>query len=461
MTRKHFLLLLLVAFALRLPGMFWPLWYDENYTVVVSRLPLDRILQAIMGDVHPPLYYLMTWLLYRLPGLPVWAARLPSLLWSMLGLVAFRHLLAVRGDSPRLQSIALWLLALAPQPIYYASEARMYSWLCLLVMLGYLFVLQRRWLLTWLVVTLLAYTHNYGLFYGTCLGLVALVEHRAEWKRILPAFLGAALVWLPWAIILRSQFESIHGSYWITHISPAQALLMLYEQIWSIMLIDFLSLTVTFAWLLLGLWFIRRELSVLILALIPTGLALAISYIQPILLFRALIGSAPFLYIACAAVLERAWPSRANLRPALLAAIALVPLFVMSYGNLFQNKYRFNFSETLAIIERDRQPGDVIATSSDSIIDLLPYTDLPIYYVPSCQDNRGALTDQTRRAIGYQYRAWDDLPPGRVWLITWHTPLMFQCSLNDDARRANGQAPIFSNNPAYLSNTHLYLITKD
>lgn len=461
MNRKSFLILLSVALLLRLPGMFWPLWYDENYTVVVSRLPFERLLQAVMGDVHPPLYYLSTWFLYRLPGLPVWAVRLPSLAWGLLALVIFRRVLILRGDSPRLQSLALWLLALAPQPIYYSSEGRMYTLLLCLVLLGYQFVLQRRWGWVWLTVTALAYTQNYGLFYGVCLGLVALLQNWRDWRSVGLAFGAAALSWLPWALILRSQFASIHGSYWITHISLAQGLLMLYEQVWSIMLVDFLSLSVTFGWLLLGLWLVRKDTPLLIMALLPTALALAVSYYQPILLFRALIGSAPFLYLALAAVLERAWPSRTNLRPALVAGIFILPLFVMAYGNLFQNRYRVNFSQTLAVIEANRQPGDLIATSSDSVVELMPYTNLPIYYIPSCQDNRGALTAQTRQAIGYQVREWDELPPGRVWLLTWHTPLMYQCSLNDDARRANGAAPIFSNNPAYLSKTHLYLINKD
>ena len=52
-----------------------PTWYDENFTILLARLPLDRLLQATAGDVHPPLWYLICWPLAHLPSQPLWGWR--------------------------------------------------------------------------------------------------------------------------------------------------------------------------------------------------------------------------------------------------------------------------------------------------------------------------------------------------------------------------------------------------
>jgi hypothetical protein len=461
MTRKQFILLLCLAFLLRLPMMVVPLWYDENFTLLMARLPLSRMMEAAIGDVHPPLFYLINWLLYRLPGLPVWAIRLPSLICSMLCLPVLREILIQRKASPRLQTITLVLMAMAPQQIYYASEGRMYALLCLLVLLGYLFVLQRRWVLIAVTVGAMALTHNYGLFYGFTLGLVAIWQDRRDWMQIGSSFGAAALCWLPWVAVMRVQVAAIDRTFWITYVSLAQGLLMFYQQIWSLMLLeDVLTLTITFTWLLLGIYLLRRDAPVLLMALMPTALALAISFIwQPILLFRAVIGSAPFLYMLCAAVLEKACLQK-SIRPALLAAILLLPMVVMSYKNMYRNPYRVNFTNTLAVIEANRLPGDVIATSSDSIVDLLPYTDMPIISVPACRDNKGALTKRTRAALGYNFQRWQDIQAKRIWLINWLTPFMYQCAIDEDQAWASGGREYFTNSPSALSTTSLYLIER-
>ncbi len=62
-----------------------PLWYDEAYTALLAGLPFDRMMTAIIGDVHPPLYYLMVadW------GSSPLGLRSFSLFLSVLALVIF------------------------------------------------------------------------------------------------------------------------------------------------------------------------------------------------------------------------------------------------------------------------------------------------------------------------------------------------------------------------------------
>ena len=49
-----------------------PYWYDEAFTGLLMRLDLPALLDAIAGDTHPPLYYLLVWLVTRVIGAGAW-----------------------------------------------------------------------------------------------------------------------------------------------------------------------------------------------------------------------------------------------------------------------------------------------------------------------------------------------------------------------------------------------------
>jgi hypothetical protein len=394
------------------------------------------MLAATAGDVHPPLYYLLNWALYRvLPFLPAWGVRLVSLLASLGGIVMLRQVLLQANASPRLQTASLGLMALVPQQIIYASEARMYSCLGLLVLAGYWSVRARRWVLAWLFVTLLAYTNNWGLFYGLTLGILALATAPRHWKQIVLAFGLAALCWLPWLAILTGQMHSIAQTYWITTVSFPQVLLAIYNQVWSNTLTGQLSMAATFTWLLLGVGLMRRQYGLLLMAFLPVLIGLIVSLLwQPVLIERPVMGSAPFLYILLGSVLEQAWPrSRQDLRRLLVAGITILPMFVMAYRAFYGSldSFRVNYLPEIAYVEQHWQAGDMLAIPSDSVVDWLPYIHQPVWFVKPCQESLNALTDQTRQAIGYEYTTWQALKAPRVWLVGMRIPIMRQCAIDE------------------------------
>ena len=59
-------------------------WYDEGVSVIFARLPWPKMIEATAGDVHPPLYYILLWLLNQ-TGIPLteFTARVPSILLSV------------------------------------------------------------------------------------------------------------------------------------------------------------------------------------------------------------------------------------------------------------------------------------------------------------------------------------------------------------------------------------------
>ena len=113
------------------------LWLDEAQTVAIARLPLGDLAEGLRHDGAPPLFYALLhgWMqifgdgdfsVRFLPG--VFAVAALPLTW-----VAGRRL---GGRS--VGWAAVILLATSPFAVRYATEARMYSLLVLLVLLGYL-----------------------------------------------------------------------------------------------------------------------------------------------------------------------------------------------------------------------------------------------------------------------------------------------------------------------------------
>jgi hypothetical protein len=118
-----------------------PLWYDEIYTLVLSRLDtLPSIWSALQDavDTNPPLYYLVTRVFSQLPLPAEVSYRIPSTLGFLVFFICL-FLLA----RPIAGTTAGLIAALLPltTPIYdpYAMEARPYALLCASLSLALLF----------------------------------------------------------------------------------------------------------------------------------------------------------------------------------------------------------------------------------------------------------------------------------------------------------------------------------
>jgi uncharacterized membrane protein len=302
-----------------------PLWYDENFTYLLARLPFRRMLEATAGDTHPPFWYAIVWIQYHMFGdLPAWCIRIPALLFGILAFLLFWRILGEAGASDRVRNAAALIFALAPIQIWFAQEGRMYTLLELEMLVGFWAVLQfRRW--PWLAgsMTAMLYTQNYGLFYcatllvgwiavnwhylGICLiqpNKIKAVLWQGRWPLL--AFGIALIAWLPWAlVIINIQLPGLTGGYWIQPTTPGYILsttfLLLFTNI-TIPGVEIAAYFVMFLWLFGSLYVAfrnRRPLvtAVILAAFLPLVLASIISLaMTPVLLFRPLIASSPFLY---------------------------------------------------------------------------------------------------------------------------------------------------------------------
>lgn len=478
MTRKTFWIIFALAAACRLFAIHAaPLWYDENFTLVLARLPFDRMIAATAGDVHPPLWYLIEWIIFHaFPAAPVWTLRLPAAAFSLLALYGFDQLCDQIQLPARTRIIALCMMAFLPFQLWYAQEGRMYAMLECLVILALLFGLRRQWVAFTVVAVALPYTQNYGVIYLIVIAVVLFVEDRSQWQYIFLSGMTSALAFSPWAYVVKSQMTEIAGRYWIMDAGPGAVLNAIYKQFWASAMLEpgvITSHVLTFVVLILGTVYILRRADhlpariILMMAWAPVALSWLISLTwQPILLFRPLIGISPFLYIIAASAFAEVSPENAR-RDLVYAACFFAPVFMFGFAGYYINIPAMkgegavsSMVQALTYIRANWQEGDVIYYADDGpMINIMPYAgDLPQYKLPACDERTGyapvlgSLSEPTRAALGIHSADLADVTYTRAWVFAPRSPLHPQCYEDQIADLApEGEQLITVDNNEFLS----------
>lgn len=495
--------LFLIAFAARVAGMWIPqLWYDENFTLILARLPFDRMTAATAGDVHPPLWYIISWIWLRLfpdPSLvPPWTLRIPAFACSLFAFVAFRHLLDQLRIPSRVKFAALILMAVLPMQLWYAQEARMYALLELEVILALLFALRKNHIGVFAVSLAILYTQNYSVFYLACIGLVDFAISanfygyvRKGFKlsrsdirdiftptlRTFAAMFAAFVLFLPWVKVIADQMTSISGRYWIQAQTIGDALNTVYKLFWHSAMPSFAllaSLLVTFMALALGVAHLLKSghharATILIMAFGPLALAWIASVVwQPILLFRPLIGVSPFLYVIAVWWVDELFKNNQirSWRETVIAAALIAPIFVSGVGGYYKNIPAMKndgavspLIDALDYVKANWQDGDILYYTDDGpMINLLPYAGgLPQYEMAACGDRLntgpvlGSLTPSTREAIGIQLVELNELQFKRAWVFAPRSPLHPQCYEDHIAPLTVGEPIIVVDDNEFIS----------
>ncbi len=129
----------LVVVAVGLVLRFWTrsdLWLDEALTVDIARRPLSQLHHLLRQDGAPPLYYVLLHFWMKVFGTSNEGVR------SLSGVISVVTLPLAWLAGRRYGRASAWavlvLVATAPFAIYYGTEARMYSLVMLLTVLGFL-----------------------------------------------------------------------------------------------------------------------------------------------------------------------------------------------------------------------------------------------------------------------------------------------------------------------------------
>lgn len=389
--RRHWRLsaIVLVAFFLRVLQLdARNVWYDEAFAILYAQNSFAQMwygtvtqVQGAAADVHPLFFYALLHAWMDAVGQSAFAARFFSVAFGV-ATVAVLYRLAREWFDARIALFAAVMVALAPFPIAYAQEARMYAQLgffAALFVLAYVMLEKTKRRAWWLAFVAsgagMLYSHNLAIFFGAALALWIL--WRAIQKRNLPSLIslslaGAAmlLLWSPWLMLLPSQFGKIQQAYWIgrpdaltlvqttlsftTGFDNARVptILLPFALLAAVLLLVLLALEI-----LRGGWRDERVQFVTLLAFLPPLLIFVVSQWRPVYITRALMPSFLMLLILLAWLLTRV--PRA-MRYLVAGALVLLCLGAYVFYYTYADFPRPPFRDALAFLQTQSRAGDAL-----------------------------------------------------------------------------------------------------
>jgi len=417
-------IIFLIGLSLRLIGLgHGALWHDEAFTGLVAPLPWPRFWEALLGDVHPPLWYLVERASLAILGRSEVALRFPAALCSAAALYLFWRYFcsdAATAPLPRAARLsALALMALSPFIIYYAQEARMYSALILCVVLMMVGVLELRPLAFFAGALGAVWLHNLGAVYVLA-GLVGLLAHwvrsRSDLAQValVTCIDGATAFVLAIPALLWTGFQTLHVNqgYWILDRSIGS---WLYNSFFCPLVgqgvIDsrlswnaaVLALLLVLAGIIVAVR--QRRWWLLAFALLPGLIMLAISnLLQPMLLARTLIGASPAIYLLAGQLFS-------TRRRQIALGICIVPLFVSGLHNHYTLERRGGIDPLVNWIETEKPNAVIHSQTGAWIIVSWHMPDWDHYLWEGAYHGLGnAISDMTAHALGMERVGLDDLP---------------------------------------------------
>ncbi|WP_436795920.1 glycosyltransferase family 39 protein [Actinospongicola halichondriae] len=424
-----------------------PMWLDEALSVNIARLPVGDIFDALRHDGHPPLYYVVLHYWMEIFGEGDQAVRALSGVFSVATL-PLAWLAGRRRGGEVGGALVLLVTAVAPFSLRYATEARMYS-LVALLMLGAWLVAddlrsspsRSRWLLLALLTGASLLTHYWAIYAGIA-AVVLLAwrwwraDERAAALRVGSSLAAGVVCFLPW--LGAFLYQAAHtGTPWGSAARPTQAVMELAVGIGGGAFPEgtLFGMTVLFA-VAVGLLAVERGRSTMVLDLrtastVRPEVALALLTLTVGLTAGALSGGAfiaryaagliALLFVAAGiglSMLPRPWPLR-------VVVVGLVGLSAVGAAkNVTDSRTQ---GESIAeALNAAAAPGDVVAFCPDQIgpstlrslepgVDAvaIPTLDRPdrIDWVDYGDRNRSA--DPSALATSLLERAGD----GVVWLV--------------------------------------------
>ena len=241
-ARPEIVALAIVALVIGLVARFVTrssLWLDEALTVNIANAPLGQIVENLKHDGHPPLYYFLLHGWMGVFGTGDLAVRALSGIFGVVALPLI-WVIARRKGGSTLGWVAVAVVAISPFAVRYSDEARMYSLVILLVVIGWLLVDDvtdrgkssiARFIAVSMIAAMLLYTHYWSLWLLGALGLTCLWKMwrtkdrvaRRPWVGLAVALVAAGLVFAPWLPTM--LFQAAHtGTPWAPATRPTTAL---------------------------------------------------------------------------------------------------------------------------------------------------------------------------------------------------------------------------------------------
>ena len=400
-----------LAAALRLINLSGrPIWYDEAFAVLYAEKPLSTMLygtltqfQGAAADVHPLFFYAVLHAWMGMVGQSPPAVRALSVLLGT-ATVMMVYLLARRLFGWRSGLAAATIVAVAPFPIYYAQEARMYALLGFAgITTTYFFVCAwaggrwGNWIAFSVFGAITLYAHNLGFAFLAGMDLWVLWAwfrpqgaRGRNLRRVLLSHVLMLGLFAPWLLVVPSQIGKIQQAYWVQQPGIAQLIQTLlvfhfaYDNQslpgWVLPPALLLSLLIP-AIMVFERARQRRSSNhrspsptpcslftapfslLLFLTLTPILLTFLVSQIHPVYIVRALLPSAVTYYVLVASVLVVGSVPRPVKWGLLVPAVVIVAASLWNHYSYTQFP-RSPFDQVATYLRAHRQAGDSIVHSN-------------------------------------------------------------------------------------------------
>ena len=459
MTACLFVAVCLVGFVARLYGIDnMPFWLDEVTTVNRSSLPFWDMVTDSLSNHHLPSYFAIASIFGHQYGTNEFVLRLPSAVFGAAS-CGVLFLIARSLGGWRAGLVAGLLLALSPLQVQYGQEARSYTFVIMMMTIGFLGLVELARdprgaslpfgspgarLAPWVIYTLgtlgalnVLSTAFFWLISANIAVIAILMDRRIDRGRFLKRWLIAQAIVLifslPWfgamdvftnghmtnatnwvPDITLHSFFSVLGSLYLMRISR-----LINFHLFPSIIPGFGALVIVLAMFGLqrlrslqgvghapGLLGERRSrtlvLALAIAAVVPPLLILLISIVKPLWMPRYLLwSSVPFLVFVGLGInqLPRRWQTGAACAIVLLAAINLAPYYRA------ETKPRWDLAANTLV--KEMQPGDIV---------LVP-DGLPVYMMNFFLSRHGDVIPASNWTMDIFQAAKHLQNGGRVWVM--------------------------------------------
>lgn len=236
--KLHIAIIILGIVFIFLTAFHENIWFDESYSVAISRHSFGEIWNITGNDVHPPLYYWGLKIVGMITNYSILSYRLFSVMAiAILGIIGYTHIRKDFGE--RTGIVFSFLTYFLPIMCTYSQEIRMYSWSCLIVALLGIYAYRfyksvnknekgqvKNLVLFGIFSIASCYIHYYALATTGIINLILLIwliknrDNLDNAKINLRNFIILAIIqivlYIPWVMYLIQQLVHVGGGFWIT-----------------------------------------------------------------------------------------------------------------------------------------------------------------------------------------------------------------------------------------------------
>jgi len=345
--------LILIAFFLPLSRILTePLWYDETFSVVTSRLSYEGLLTVLLSDVHTPTHYTLLHIWIHLFGDSQVAVRIPSLITGLITVFVSYRLARTFYDE-HLASWSALLVAVSPMLIHYSAETR-YPIFLLLSVLVALLAIRENWKIKSVLVAVPAWWHITAIPY--CLCLIWYDRHNTPLRQKMVTLLLSS-VFVPLALM---QAGDVVNGFWLRLRFPLEHLIMNFairQNEGVILLIPLIGALTILSF--------KHQRYVLLIWGVPIAIWIVSALVVPVYLFRTLMASVVLMLIFSTPLL---------LRRNTLAFI--ITLMLSSYVMYFTGTPQVRFLDALDYCQ---DTDYIVPTATGMTMYFLYHSDKPVY----------------------------------------------------------------------------------